>query len=259
MSSQQQPQAARVALVTGGNRGIGKSIVLALAEKGISVVFTYNSHPEEPPAVIESVESLGNGAKAASLQLNVTEFDKYDTFLSSLQSILKDWGYTQLDIFIPCAGIGSITPFGQINAQTIDDLYNIQFKAPILLTQLVAPILKEKTSVIITISSGLARFSLPPLGVYAGLKGGIEVWTRYLAKELGSKGIRAICARVGAVESDFGGGRVRDDKDTNKHIASTIALGRVGLPSDIGPAIANIIDLTWVTGTVIEMSGGQQV
>ena len=234
-------------------------MTLALAKKGISTIFTYNSHPEEPPAVIKEVESYGTGAKAAAIQLNVTEFAKYDAFVEKFKAQLKEWGVDKFDIFIPGAGIGPITPLFKTEESTLDSLFQIHFKAPFMLSQRVVPLLREKTSVIITISTGLSRFTLGPMGAYAAMKGGVEVWTKYLAAELGPKGIRCITARVGAIESDFGGGAVRDNKEMNDHIAQNTALGRVGLPNDIGSAIANIVDLGWCTGTVIEISGGQQL
>ena len=253
--------AGRIALVTGGNRGIGRSIVLSLARNGVSSIFTYRSHADEAEAVVKEVGAVhGSNAVARAIQHDVTDFASYDKLLSEVKSTLSTWGKDKLDIVIPSAGMSYDAPISAIKAEELDAVHAVHFKAPLLLIQAVLPIMNDgESSVIITISSGLARFSVGNKAVYGGIKGAIEIATRYLAKEVGTRGIRAVTARVGVVASDFGGGMVRDTKAIQDHLKGTIALGRIATPDDIGPAIAALAapEVAWITGTTIELSGGQ--
>lgn len=251
---------AKIALVTGGSRGLGKNMVLALAKKGINVVFTYNSQKEAAQAVVEEVEALG--VKAAALQLNAGDVKTFPTFISSLKETLKsNFGGEKFDFLVNNAGIGVHKPFAETSEEDFDSLLNIQFKGVFFLTQGALPLLNDGGS-IINISSGLARFTNPGYSAYASMKGAIETLTKYQAKELGAqRQIRVNVVAPGAIETDFSGGAVRDNDGLNKMIASVTALGRVGLPDDIGGVVAFLCtpEAAWITGIRLEVSGGQSL
>lgn len=246
----------KIAIITGGSRGLGKNMAIALAKKNIDVILTYNSKKEEAVNVVQEIEKLG--AKAAAIQLNVAEVKTFDNFVESIKSILKNNFQTEnFDILVNNAGIGIHKSFAETTEEEFDNLLNIQFKGPFFLTQKLLSVLKDGGS-IINISTGLARFSLPGYAAYASMKGAMETLTKYQAKELGERKIRVNIIAPGAIETDFGGGAVRDNKELNKIIASQTALGRVGLPDDIGGVIANICsdEMGLITAQRIEASGG---
>ncbi len=246
----------KIAIITGGSRGLGKNMAIALAKKNIDVILTYNSKKEEAENVVQEIEKLG--AKAAAIQLNVAEVKTFDNFVESIKAILKNNFQTEnFDILVNNAGIGIHKSFAETTEEEFDNLLNIQFKGPFFLTQKLLSVLKDGGS-IINISTGLARFSLPGYAAYASMKGAMETLTKYQAKELGERKIRVNIIAPGAIETDFGGGAVRDNKELNKIIASQTALGRVGLPDDIGGVIANICsdEMGWITAQRIEASGG---
>jgi len=249
----------KIALVTGGSRGLGKNMALAIAAKGLDVIITYNSQKAEADAVVAEIESLGQ--KAAALQLNVANAEGFDTFYSEVSKLLATtFGAQKIDYLINNAGIGVHASFEETTVEQFDTLVDIHFKAPFFLTQKGLPLINDGGG-IVNISSGLARFATPGYAAYAAMKGGMEVLTRYQAKELGAKGIRSNIVAPGAIETDFGGGVVRDNKEVNKWVASQTALGRVGLPDDIGGVVAFLCtdDARWITAQRIEVSGGMFV
>jgi len=242
--------------VTGGSRGLGKSMCLHIAAGGHDVILTYNSKKAEADAVVAEIVKLGR--KAVALQLDVSRSATFDAFAESVKAALKaNWGRSDFDFLVNNAGIGIYAAFAETSEQQFDTLADIQLKGPFFLTQKLLPALRDGGR-IINISSGLARFSLPGYAVYAAMKGAIEVLTRYQAKELGARGISVNVIAPGAIETDFGGGAVRDNKEINAFIASQTALGRVGLPDDIGGAVALLLsdEGRWINGQKIEVSGG---
>lgn len=246
----------RIALVTGGSRGLGKNAVLKLAAQGTDIIFTYNSQRDAALEVVAEIEQTG--AKAVALQLNVSDVASFATFTQQVKEALNQvWGRETFDYLVNNAGIGLYASFAETSEALFDELMNIHFKGPFFLTQGLLPLIAEGGR-ILNVSTGLARFALPGYAAYASMKGAMEVLTRYQAKELGARGISVNSIAPGAIETDFGGGRVRDNDDLNKYVASQTALGRVGLPDDIGDASAALLsdNLRWMTAQRIEVSGG---
>lgn len=246
----------RIALVTGGSRGLGKNAALKLAAKGTDILLTYHSNRQAALDVVAEIEQ--KGVKAAALALNVGDSSTFDAFASEVAQVLaQKWGRTTFDYLLNNAGIGLNAPFAETSEAQFDELMNIQFKGPFFLTQRLLPLLQDGGR-ILNVSSGLARFALPGYAAYAAMKGAMEVLTRYQAKELGGRGISVNIIAPGAIETDFGGGVVRDNAEVNRHIAAQTALGRVGLPDDIGDAIAALLsdELAWMNAQRVEVSGG---
>ncbi|WP_097133782.1 SDR family NAD(P)-dependent oxidoreductase [Pedobacter xixiisoli] len=246
----------KIALVTGGSRGLGKNMALALAQKGNDLIITYNSNKTEADEVVNSIEALGQ--KAAALQLNVGEVKNFDGFVTALSTVLiEKWKRPSFDFLINNAGIGIYTPFASTTEEQFDLLTNIHFKGVYFLTQKLLPVIADGGR-IINVSTGLTRFSLPGYSAYAALKGAIEVLTKYLAKELGARGIAVNAVAPGAIETDFAGGVVRDNEQMNQGIAANTALGRVGLPNDIGGVVAFLCSKegSWINAQRLEVSGG---
>jgi NAD(P)-dependent dehydrogenase (short-subunit alcohol dehydrogenase family) len=245
-----------IALVTGGSRGLGKSMALALAARGVDVVLTYRSNQKEAEAVVAEIER--SGRKAAALQLDVGVAASFGRFVEQVRDVLKNrWQRERFEFLVNNAGIGIHAPFAETTEAQFDELVNIQFKGPFFLTQKLLPLLADGGR-IVNISSGLARFAMPGYAAYAAMKGAMEVLTRYQAKELGSRGIGVNIVAPGAIETDFGGGLVRDNKQVNDFIASQTALGRVGRPEDIGGVVASLLspENRWINAQRIEASGG---
>lgn len=246
----------RIALVTGGSRGLGKNAALKLAAKGTDILLTYHSNLQAALDVVAEIEQ--KGVKAAALALNVGDISSFDAFASEVAQVLaQKWGRTTFDYLLNNAGIGLNVPFAETSEAQFDELMNIQFKGPFFLTQRLLPLLQDGGR-ILNVSSGLARFALPGYAAYAAMKGAMEVLTRYQAKELGGRGISVNIIAPGAIATDFGGGVVRDNAEVNRHIAAQTALGRVGLPDDIGDAIAALLsdELAWMNAQRVEVSGG---
>lgn len=249
----------KIALVTGGSRGLGKNAAVALAQKGINVILTYNSKKDEAEAVVADLEKAG--VKAATLQLNTGDVKSFDKFFAEVTTVLKDkFDTDHFDFLINNAGIGHHALFAETTEEDFDNILNIHFKGVFFLTQKALPLLNDGGR-IINLSSGLARFSFPGSSTYASMKGAVEVLTRYLAKELGARGITANIVAPGAIETDFSGGMVRDNEQLNKTISGLTALGRVGLPDDIGGVVAFLCteDARWINGQRIEVSGGMNL
>lgn len=249
----------KIALITGASRGLGKSTALHLADQGIDIIGTYYSKAEEAQAVVAQIEQLGG--RAAMLQLDVSKSATFDSFVGEVGRTLKEvFAQQQFDFLINNAGIGTHASFVETTEEQFDQMVAIHLKGPFFLTQkLLAHIVDGGR--IINISSGLARFSLPGYAAYASMKGAVEVLTRYQAKELGARGISVNTLAPGAIETDFGGGAVRDNAGINAFVASNTALGRVGLPGDIGGAISTLLadGSKWINGQRIEASGGMFV
>jgi len=249
-------QKNKIALVTGGSRGLGKDMALRLAEKGIDVLLTYNSKTEEAQSVVAQIEQCGR--KAASLQLNTGDLKSFDRFATQLKTTLKNtFSATHFDFLINNAGIGGYSPISEVTETFFDELLNIHFKGVYFLTQKMLPLMNDGGG-IVNVSSGLTRVSVAGSSVYASLKGAVEIFTRYLAKELGSRGIKANTVAPGAVLTDFGGGHLRNDEQLQKVVSSMTALGRPGEAEDIGGVVAFLCsaDAGWVNGQRIEVSGG---
>jgi NAD(P)-dependent dehydrogenase (short-subunit alcohol dehydrogenase family) len=249
----------KTALVTGGSRGLGKNMAISLAKKGIDVILTYNSNKQSAEEVVKEIQSYGQ--KAVAFKLDASNIKLYDEFFGLATAYLKEQtGNTKFNFLINNAGTALYKPFAETTETEFDEMLNIHFKGVFFLTQKALPFIADGGR-IINISSGLARFSLPGSTAYASMKGAIEVLTRYLAKELGSRSITANVVAPGAIEIDFGGGHVRDNKDVNDRIAGITALGRAGLPEDIGGVVAFLCteEARWINGQRIEVSGGMNL
>jgi NAD(P)-dependent dehydrogenase (short-subunit alcohol dehydrogenase family) len=249
----------KIGLITGGSRGLGKNTALAMARQGIDVVLTYQSKQALAQDTVNEIVALGR--KAVTLQLDVAKVSSFDAFTNTLKQALQaEWQTGKFDFLINNAGTGITAPFAETTEQIFDDMVNIHLKSTFFVTQKLLPLINDGGR-IINISSGLARFTLPGYSAYAAMKGGIEVLTRYMAKELGARGIAVNTVAPGAIETDFGQGLVRDNRDVNAFIASQTALGRVGMPDDIGPMITSLLseDNRWVNAQRIEASGGMLI
>lgn len=247
----------KIALVTGGSRGLGRNMALALAKKGIDIVLTYNSNKESADNVVSEIQSLGRNAFA--LQLDTSNIQQFDKFIKEATELLKEKiGSSNFDFLINNAGTALYAPVTEVTEEQMDTIYNIHYKGVFFLTQKALPFINDGGG-IVNISSGLTRIIMPGSSVYGSLKTAVEVHTRYLAKELGARKIRANVVAPGAIETDFGGGHVRDNHDINEQIANLTALGRVGLPDDIGGVVAFLCteEAYWINGQRIEVSGGQ--
>lgn len=246
----------KIAFITGGSRGLGRDMAISIAKKGIDIVLTYNNNQQKAAEVVAEIQTLGQNAKAFAL--NTGKIDSFDDFFKTLSAYLEEqYGSAHFDFLVNNAGAALYAPFATTTEAQFDQALDVHFKGVFFLTQKSLPFLNNGGG-IINISSGLARFSNPGSSTYASMKGAVEILTKYLAKELGSRGIRANIVAPGAIETDFGDGHVRDNKDLNNQIASLTALGRVGLPEDIGGVVAFLCteDARWVNGQRIEVSGG---
>jgi NAD(P)-dependent dehydrogenase (short-subunit alcohol dehydrogenase family) len=249
----------RIALVTGASRGLGRSTAIQLAKQGMHLIITYRDNESEALDTVHHIESLGSCAVA--LRLDVADSKHFATFAENVKNVLAaTWQRTHFDCLVNNAGIGFQSSFAETTEEQFDLLMNIHLKGTFFLTQKLLPFIKDGGRIINT-SSGLARFTLPGYAAYAVMKGGIEVMTRYMAKELGTRGITVNTIAPGAIETDFGGGMVRDNPQINAYLSSVTALGRVGLPDDIGGAVAALLDNgnNWMTGQRIEVSGGMML
>jgi len=249
----------KIAIITGGSRGLGKSMALSLAEKGQDVILTYNSKADEAQEVVAQIEAKGR--KAVALQLDVSKSASFDAFAQSVKEALHTtWNADKFDFLVNNAGTGLHASFMETTEEQFDEMVNVHFKGVFFLTQKLLPLMNDGGR-IVNISSGLARFSYPGSSAYASMKGAVEVLSRYLAKELGSRGIAVNVVAPGAIATDFSGGMVRDNKQVNDMIASVTALGRAGLPDDIGPMVASLLsdDNRWINGQRIEASGGMML
>jgi NAD(P)-dependent dehydrogenase (short-subunit alcohol dehydrogenase family) len=245
-----------IALITGGSRGLGRSAALAAAQSGIDVVLTYRQQAAEAQAVVAQIQALGR--RAVALPLDVGDVRSFDAFAGQLaQALQAGWQRDRFDFLVNNAGMGVHAPFAETTEAQFDALVNVHLKGVFFLTQRLLPLMNDGGR-ILNLSSGLARFALPGYAAYAAMKGAIEVLSRYLAKELGPRGIAVNVVAPGAIETDFGGGAVRDNAELNAFVASQTALGRVGVAEDIGPLVAGCSSAAtrWVNAQRIEASGG---
>ena len=249
----------KIALLTGASRGLGRSIATHLARSGVSVIGTYRSQKDAAEAV--AAEIRASGARAVMLPFDAADTAGFGGFADRVSAALRDeFGRENFDFLINNAGLGINAPFAETTEEQFDALVQIQLKGPFFLTQKLLPLIADGGR-ILNMSSGLARFTLPGFAAYASTKGAVEVLTRYMAKELGPRQIRVNVVAPGAIATDFAGGRVRDNAAVNDAIAASIPLGRVGLPDDVGAAVAAMLSdgFSWVNGTRIEVSGGQNI
>lgn len=250
---------SKIAVVTGGSRGLGKAMALNLADRGIDVVITYHTNKSEAQKVVDSIQSRGRNA--AALQLDSGSIPTFKDFAQLLSETLEShFKRKQFDFLVNNGGIGIHASFSETTEEQFDALMNIHFKGVFFLTQKLLPLINDGGR-IINISTGLARFSNPGYAAYASMKGAVETLTRYLAKELGTRKIAVNTVAPGAIETDFGGGVVRDNEQLNKYLASMTALGRVGLADDIGGVVGFLCteDARWINGQRIEVSGGMNL
>ena len=250
---------SKIALVTGGSRGLGKDMAQNLAKKGLDVILTYHTQQAEAEGVVAEITALGQ--RAVALQLDASQVGTFGAFFEQVQAALRDtFDAERFDFLINNAGTGIYAPYANTTEAQFDELLNIHLKGPFFLTQQALPLLNDGGG-IINISSGLTRIIYPGSSTYASMKAAMETLTKYQAKELASRRIRANIVAPGAIETDFGGGRTRDNKDVNAHIASLTALGRVGLPTDIGPVVAFLCtpEAGWINAQRLEVSGGQAI
>ncbi|HWO13411.1 MAG TPA: SDR family oxidoreductase [Polyangiaceae bacterium] len=250
---------APIALITGGSRGLGKSMALHLAERGTNVILTHHGAADSAAEVVASIQRKGR--RALALPLDVRNTQSFDAFAERLRSELPStFGREQLYALVNNASIGAYATFAETTEAQFDELVAVHLKATFFLTQKLLPLLEDGGR-ILNLSSGLARSTLPGYAAYAAMKGGIEVLTRYMAKELGPRRITANTIASGAVEADFGGGAVRDNSQLNQAIAAQTAQGRVGLPDDVSAAVALLLspESAWMTGQRVEVAGGQGI
>jgi NAD(P)-dependent dehydrogenase (short-subunit alcohol dehydrogenase family) len=246
---------AKVAIVTGGSRGLGRNTVISLARRGVNSIFTYNSNRAEADKVVAAVSEAG--AKAIAVQLDTGNVSAFAEFVSGVRKALASFGTERFDYLVNNAGTSHHQSIEKTTEGEMDGLYNVHFKGVFFLTQALLPLINDGGR-IVNVSSGLTRVALPGSAPYASMKGAVEVLTRYMAKELGTRGIAVNTVAPGAIATDFSGGMVRDNPEVNKRVREMTALGRVGEPDDIGPMIASLLadDNRWVNGQRIEVSGG---
>jgi NAD(P)-dependent dehydrogenase (short-subunit alcohol dehydrogenase family) len=248
-----------IALVTGANRGLGRNTAVSIARQGGDVILTYRQGAQEARAVVQEIQGLGR--KALALELDVSKVAALPDFVKRVRAALQDqWGRDRLDHLVNNAGQGEMASFGETTEAQFDALFNTHVKGVFFLTQALLPVLTDGGR-IVNLSTGLTRVSYPGFSAYAAAKGAVEILTVYLANELGGRKITVNTVAPGAIETDFLGGAVRDIPDLNKQFANMTALGRVGVPDDIGPMIAGLLgpENRWVTGQRIEVSGGQVI
>ena len=248
----------KIAIITGGSRGLGRNTVLSLARRGVDSIFTYHSDQTEAEKVTELVAD--SGRRAIALQLDTGNVKAFDSFVASARQALAKLGAERFDYLVNNAGTSLHKNFDQTTEAELDAIYNVHFKGVYFLTQKLLPLINDGGR-IVNISSGLARFSLQGSSAYGSMKGAVEVLSRYLAKELGPRGIAVNTVAPGAIATDFSGGMVRDNPEVNKRVAEMTALGRPGEPEDIGPMIASLLseDNRWINAQRIEVSGGMVV
>jgi NAD(P)-dependent dehydrogenase (short-subunit alcohol dehydrogenase family) len=249
-------QKTPIALITGGSRGLGRSMALHLARRGVDIILTYHAAASAADEVVDQAHALGG--KAIALRLDVADSASFDTFGKSVAAELgRTFGRKQFDYLINNAGTSLHASIAETTEAQLDKIYDVHFKAPFLLTQRLLPLIADGGR-IINVSSGLARMTIPGSAAYGAMKAAVETFTRYAAKELSGRKITANVIAPGAIATDFSGGMVRDNPEINRQVAAMTALGRVGLPDDIGGAVAMLLspESGWINGQRIEASGG---
>jgi NAD(P)-dependent dehydrogenase (short-subunit alcohol dehydrogenase family) len=252
-------ESRKIILVTGGSRGLGKDMAINIAKRGMDVIITYRGNKEGADETIQRVKE--SGGKAIALSLDMSQLASLDAFVSEVNSVLKkEWNGGKLFGLVNNAGIGGNFPFGNVTEQVFDDFLNIHFKGVYFLTQKLLPLFEDGGR-IVNISTGTTRFVNPGYSVYASMKGAIEVFTKYLAKELGPRGIRANVIAPGPIETDFNSATIRNNPELKNRLGSITPLGRIGNAEDIGGVVAFLFteDARWINGQRIEVSGGINV
>jgi NAD(P)-dependent dehydrogenase (short-subunit alcohol dehydrogenase family) len=248
--------ATKIALVTGGSRGLGKDMAISIARKGIDVLLTYRNSEAEAKQALAEIKDIGR--KAIALHLDMSDFKSLDNFVQEVSDALQStWNTSSLDFLINNAGMGATVPFEQVTEELFNEFLNVHFKGVYFLTQKLVPKI-NRSGRIINISTGTTRFSNPGYSVYASMKGAIEVFTKYLAKELGPKGIGANVVAPGPIETDFNNAAIRSSPEMQNRLSSLTPLGRVGNAEDIGGVVAFLCteEARWINGQRIEVSGG---
>jgi len=246
----------KIALVTGGSRGLGKDMALSLAKKNIDVILTYNNNQTAAEEVVKMIED--SGSKAVTLKLDVGDIKSFDTFLGQVTEVLQSkWQTSTFDFLINNAGIGGTISIANMTEEIFDNFVNIHFKGVYFLTQKSLLMMNDGGGVIF-LSSGTTRFSVPGYSVYSSLKSAVENFTKYVAKEYGNRAIRSNIIAPGPIETDFNGGAIRNNPQMKGYLSSQTALGRVGNADDIGSVVAFLCtdDAKWINGQKIEVSGG---
>ncbi len=246
----------KIVLVTGGSRGLGKDMALRIAMKKMDIIITYKSNKDEADETVKMIQK--SGQKAVALHLDMSAFETLDAFVKKIVNTLSThWNSRKLDFMVHNAGMGATVPFGNVTEEMFTDFLNVHFKSVYFLTQKLLSFLNDGGG-IINISSGSTRMSVPGYSVYASMKGAIEIFTKYLAKELGLRGIRANVVAPGPVETDFNNAAIRNNPNMKAGLSSLSPLGRVGLADDIGGVVAFLCteDARWINGQRIEVSGG---
>lgn len=245
----------KIAIITGASRGLGRNTAVHLAQRGVDILFTWRANQKEAESLTQELEAIGR--KAAGFQLDTGDIRLFDAFATEVRKTLQAWGRDRFDFLVNNAGNSLHAGFHETTEAQFDAIVNVHFKGVYFLTQKVLPLMNDGGR-IVNISSGLARFAFPGSSAYGAAKGAVEVLTRYMAKELGPRGITANVVAPGAIQTDFSGGMVRDNPEINKRVAGMTALGRAGVPEDIGPMIAALLsdENRWVNGQRIEVSGG---
>lgn len=245
----------KIAIITGGSRGLGRNTAINLAKRGVDLIFTWRVNEQEAESLVRECEALGR--RAAGFRLDTGEIPSFDGFVEEVRRTLRSWGRERFDYLVNNAGNSLHVSFTETTEEQFDSIFDVHVKGVYFLTQKLLPLMNDGGR-IVNVSSGLARFALPGSSAYGAAKGAVEVLTRYLAKELGPRGITANVVAPGAIQTDFSGGMVRDNPEVNKTVANMTALGRAGLPDDIGPMIAALLsdENRWVNGQRIEVSGG---
>ncbi|UEM24554.1 SDR family oxidoreductase (plasmid) [Skermanella mucosa] len=249
----------KIALVTGASRGLGRSMALSIARRGGDVIVTYQSREADAQAVVAEIDAMGR--RGLALQLDVGDVAEFGPFAERLRTALRSvWQRASFDHLVNNAGHGDMATIEQTTEAQFDKLVNVHFKGVFFLTQTLLPLIADGGR-IVNLSSGLTRVSYPGFSAYAAAKAAVEMLTMYMAKELGARGIAVNTVAPGAIETDFLGGAVRDTPDLNKVFATMTALGRVGVPDDVGPMVASLLseDNRWINAQRIEASGGQAI
>lgn len=248
----------QISLVTGANRGLGRNTALSIARHGGDVILTYRQGEAVAEAVVADITAMGR--RALALPLDVADVATLPAFVQALREALTAWGRKSFDHLVNNAGQGEMASFAETTEAQFDSLFATHVKGVFFLTQALLPLLADGGR-IVNVSSGLTRVSFPGFSAYAAAKGAVEILTVYMARELGARGITVNTVAPGAIETDFLGGAVRDMPDLNRQFAAMTALGRVGVPDDIGPMVASLLgpDNRWITAQRIEVSGGQMI
>ena len=245
----------KTAIITGSSRGLGRDMALRVAQSGTDVIVTYHSKQDEAQQVVSQIEAMGR--QAVAIQLDTANVSSFDAFAGEVQSALKNMGREKFDFLVNNAGAGLAAPFSETTEEQFDSMVNIHFKGVFFLTQKLLPLMNDGGR-IINVSSGLARYSFDGYSAYGACKGAVETLSRYMAKELGARGIAVNVLAPGAIETDFGGGYLRENPELKQTLAEQTALGRVGQADDIGGVIASLLsdEMRWVNGQRIEVAGG---